>query len=746
MNFFAGLDSRRAGRGLFNIAATVVLLPVVGLVPAGCTKPAIPLSAPASPATATTTFLATAANAERDKQDLMKLLGGEETKIPNPDAEQLKLLQTSQNAATQWAQVLLQKDTQTGRGAGIVIGEPIAKSAFTSEQNDFLAGCARWMQVGLGGQSALDRSPLLMQIEEARNGLGFSDLKLDARQSAAVARAVGATHAVAVQARSTPGGYSLSWQLLVAAGEPVGKPIVVAGNETAILAKLPDVAREIARRLQAVSAPIPAVGVNVDDLRFLGAQAQPKKTIHKEDALRLQKLAAREPLAGVLWMYRSGIDKDRTTLWRDVVQKTVAIAPRNPLVWAAIATMAPVQLKPHRAEFEKLVRENPHNLALALAESHVANKENNFNVQLQSAMRAVSANEKSAAAWIALSAAFADKADSIRNGRFYGQLSEEEQAVIEEYYPHQLLAALYASRLAPAAASVWRQLSGAATFNSEPQLADLAFWKAVRLNPGSLDIWDWGLEIYQPKWFEDQERMMLVARHIASKPERLTQLAILLSEALQASGFEEASVAAMRAAIARLESWAVKHPEDVYAWRELAYKYRNQNRYEDTVRAFEKWLALEPDNVIPINNLANWHAKNQRDVEKMHKLYARGVKVDPQNAVLWYNWGGYYKDYERNFDKAAPLMKKAMELDKTYTLPATALGNLYWFLKNDEKNGRKYFEIAIQRDPLDGYSQAEYAYALMRHDKVSEAKKHAQRALQLGENQHPVFKALEMKP
>lgn len=736
-----------APRRFRKSASLGVAISVAALLVTGCAGNRAVSATNVTETAAPVSTFATREDAAQARRDLMKLLGGDSTEFPTPDAAQLKLFREAQSEAAQWAQIVLRSEMKpVASGAGVLICEPVEKPAASPEDSALFAGCARWMQVALGGQSALGKSPLWRRIEEARNGLGFSNLKLGEKQAAMMARAVGATHTVAMRAASTPDGYRLSLQLLTAAGQPVGKPLVVAGTETTVLAELPDAAREIGRRLQAPSVQIPAVGVGADDLRFLGAHAQFNEKIDKDEALRLQELAAREPLAGVLWMYRSGTHVDRATLWRDVIKKSVTAAPRNTLVWCAVAALAPTHLKPHRAEFQKLVRENPRNMALALAEAYACKATNDFNTQLEATVRAVAANERSSAAWVALSMAFADKADSIRNGRFYNRMSEEEKAAIAQYYPHQLMAALYAAQISPSAVSAWSQLSRAATFNSEPELADLALWKTLRMSPESINDWEWALQIYQPKWFEDEERLLLVARHIASKPERLTYVSKQLSAALETFEMTEASAAVTRAVMTELESQVKANPKNIEAWRILAYRYRDQKRYADTVRAFETWLELEPENIIPVNNLANWHAKNQRDIDKMHKLYERGVKMDPQNAVMVYNWGGYYKDYERDFDKAAPLMKKAMELDKSYTLPVTALGNLYWFLKNDEKNGRKYFEAALQRNPLDGYVQAEYAYALMRHGKTDEARKHAERALQLGESEHPVFQALGIEP
>jgi tetratricopeptide (TPR) repeat protein len=200
------------------------------------------------------------------------------------------------------------------------------------------------------------------------------------------------------------------------------------------------------------------------------------------------------------------------------------------------------------------------------------------------------------------------------------------------------------------------------------------------------------MQMFQPKWFNDPDRLWNVISLASAKPHRFIDLTLHTSSALEECGFGAESHQVIDRSLYLLGQEARKFPNHPYVWHMTALILRNRGQYMEAARAYEQWLKAEPDNLSVLVDYANMCERQTQNYGRMKELYARAMKIDPLNAVAPYNLGLYYKDVERNFDKAAPLFRKSMALDERYTLPATGLANIYWFLKGDGKTGEKLFE------------------------------------------------------
>lgn len=133
-----------------------------------------------------------------------------------------------------------------------------------------------------------------------------------------------------------------------------------------------------------------------------------------------------------------------------------------------------------------------------------------------------------------------------------------------------------------------------------------------------------------------------------SKP--LAELAIKLSEALTRSGLpNEASTP--------LLAWLDKSPDDARVLQFLGTAYRNAKQNAKALKAYEKVLILEPENLVALNNLA-WIYSLEKEPRAL-ELAERAYKVKPDNAGISDTYG-WILIQQGNVDKGLPILKQAM--------------------------------------------------------------------------------------
>jgi protein O-mannosyl-transferase len=103
------------------------------------------------------------------------------------------------------------------------------------------------------------------------------------------------------------------------------------------------------------------------------------------------------------------------------------------------------------------------------------------------------------------------------------------------------------------------------------------------------------------------------------------------------------------------------YPEASY---NLAYSYEMSGKFDDAIRCYRNTIAMKPDNIKAMSNLANIYFDNK----------------------------GYY-------DSAVALNKKIMTVDTASDIPYVNIGN-YYLKKKDTITAVSYMEIAVKKFPL----------------------------------------------
>lgn len=130
--------------------------------------------------------------------------------------------------------------------------------------------------------------------------------------------------------------------------------------------------------------------------------------------------------------------------------------------------------------------------------------------------------------------------------------------------------------------------------------------------------------------------------------------------------------AQVQAMVAKLEERLKTQPDDVEGWQMMARSYNVMGRYADAVKAYQRLVALKPQDAQALADLADATAMaNGRTLDgEPEKLIMQAVKLDPRNVK------------------------------------ALALAGTIAFNRNDFKGAVAYWEQAVSiADPASGYAQ-----------------------------------------
>lgn len=67
------------------------------------------------------------------------------------------------------------------------------------------------------------------------------------------------------------------------------------------------------------------------------------------------------------------------------------------------------------------------------------------------------------------------------------------------------------TELTPSNTYAWLNLAKAAAFNGDSVLADTALWKAIKLEPSNSECYKSGLQLNQPKWYGNPDKLAILA-------------------------------------------------------------------------------------------------------------------------------------------------------------------------------------------------------------------------------------------
>lgn len=445
---------------------------------------------------------------------------------------------------------LVQALAQVNNGPGVLVCEPVGKAA-GAETTAFGAGCGRWLHLMVGGHGELGKTPLWSSLHHTQLELGRKDLRLAPTDAARLRQSLGITHAAFGEIQGDAARCTLTYRLWdLVAKKPVGEPLHLSGTEDEVRAALPGAATQLTRALGVPEPRVPsAIGETAADLRFLGSLRWIPDQLNEAQSKQLAELTAgtgagstprpQPPtLAGFFSLLQAGNLRQAPRVL-ELARELATRLPENALLFGDLGRMAlGAEVDTFAARtgnvetvdtpagkraifrgtpklpfvpLKTLLERFPNNYLFNSGQVylHLVGKRHDEARQVaEQLVRCARANPD---AWLQLSDAISEQADAIRNARTINQLTEAELHAASKYYEEWLPISMKAVQVNPRYGRAWLETSSAAAFLGVEELADAAYGRAIALAPGEYSVLWWGLEMYQPKWYGNANKLKFVA-------------------------------------------------------------------------------------------------------------------------------------------------------------------------------------------------------------------------------------------
>ena len=148
-----------------------------------------------------------------------------------------------------------------------------------------------------------------------------------------------------------------------------------------------------------------------------------------------------------------------------------------------------------------------------------------------------------------------------------------------------------------------------------------------------------------------------------------------------------------------------KHPKDVGAWLKLADHYREVGSLNESEKACEKALEVDPNNPGTISRVS-WHyihlagsslRKEKRDefLDRAIQLLKKSCELEPNRPIRWIELAEAYKRKRGGLDQAIKYMEEAIKISENpHWSRLKGLGDLY-LEKGEKKKALEYYAKAI---------------------------------------------------
>jgi len=169
----------------------------------------------------------------------------------------------------------------------------------------------------------------------------------------------------------------------------------------------------------------------------------------------------------------------------------------------------------------------------------------------------------------------------------------------------------------------------------------------------------------------------------------VTQIRTLLADAYQAVGRSEEAASLIREQIK-------KTPQDSQSYLVLGVILKQQKKNDESRKAFEKAIELNPENVVAIDQLADLDLE-ARAFSAVHQRANALLQKDPKSAPAYFIHGRSYV-IEKNFAAAETALKKAIELDPNLAAAYNLLVAIY-VEANKLPEALKELETVLAKNP-----------------------------------------------
>ena len=167
-------------------------------------------------------------------------------------------------------------------------------------------------------------------------------------------------------------------------------------------------------------------------------------------------------------------------------------------------------------------------------------------------------------------------------------------------------------------------------------------------------------------------------------------------------------------------------PENVYAWRTLAWVLKELNRYEEAEQAYRKAIEIDPNYAWAWKGFGDLLCDNLERYEEAEQAYRKAIEIDPNYVWAWDSLGDLLCDNLQRYEEAEQAYRKAIEIDPSFKWAWDSLGNVLGDNLQRYEEAEQAYRKVIEIDPsyawawvnlgsllqnnLKRYEEAEWAY------------------------------------
>lgn len=386
---------------------------------------------------------------------------------------------------------------------GLVVCDPVTASPALAQ---FAEWCGRWLDLIAAGQPELGQTAFWSDRFRVEREMKKTSLQLAPAQGAELRTITGANVGAFGAISGTAKACALTYRLQPPpSGAAIGPILKAERTEAQILAALPGIAKKIDALLEVTSPRIPkSVGLTPAQLTRMLAIANEKEPT-QSDLSTLSKLADLSPLEGMY--YRQTDVMYDFVKRRHLVDTILTQQPENALVISLIDGYEKPEVQD--AHVRKAIAALAQRYLSSALLVHAARR-SGFNI----AGEYVNANEwmshcapNDLSALVIKAEDIEELADYLRQGRTADKIKESEWTELNSDYAKKEDGAKMAAALDPKYGGAQLELAEAATFAGDPDTAKRAISKALALGQGKESTYWWAIQMYQPKWYEDDDQL-----------------------------------------------------------------------------------------------------------------------------------------------------------------------------------------------------------------------------------------------
>jgi tetratricopeptide (TPR) repeat protein len=396
-------------------------------------------------------------------------------------------------------------------GVGFIVGRP-KQNNVSLEAKQLADGCWSWLQAEIAGTPGLEQTPPFEEIILVTNDLNLPDATFSDENIKDVLQETGSKFVACSEVSEQGETITLTYRLYNMIGAKIATE-TISGSNKQLIDQLPDLCKKLltdAGLSRAYRAHLSYQ--SVDDALAVGQFYSADSSDKTKIISNLQKASSNCPLATAL-LFDSGIDSQE--------METDFLSRINGNQYLLSISLGATKFVKGNLDDEsaKILSENkPKSYALAFSYARRLGNLGKNELAEHYLKQAVSLNSKDSWGWCCLSKNLDERADKIREGKYYNDMSQTETKAVEDLYPKDEIAAYKACQLSPRNTHACFRLAFAATFNGDSDVAKAALWHGLDVNPEYLDLYGWGLQIFQPKWGGDQKDMIKLVKQIKQYP------------------------------------------------------------------------------------------------------------------------------------------------------------------------------------------------------------------------------------